>query len=91
MCQKAASQRLNFRLGSIANRRRLEVQPFDCSSPKPPAVIRRWPLPSGSALLEEVHGRQLTKYISRWARKSPATGMGRKATGVSSDSSPESG
>ena len=38
--------------GSFAHCRRFEVRPFDSSFPKSPKVIRQWPLPSDSALLD---------------------------------------
>jgi hypothetical protein len=65
-------------LGSIANRRRLEVRPFGCSSPKPLAVIRQRLLPPNSALLDEICERPLTKSNGHWARKVPVAGVGRE-------------
>ena len=64
----------------IANRRRLEVRPFGCSSPEPLAVIRQRLLPPNFALLEELGERPLTKYVGHWARRKPTMGVGRTAT-----------
>ena len=61
-------------VGSFAHRRRLELRPFGSSFSQSPKVIRQWPFPSDSALLDETRERQLTKYTGHWARKSPAAG-----------------
>ncbi len=68
------------RRGSITNRRRLEVRPFGFRSSKPPEVIRQWPLPPNSVLLDEICERPLTKYIGHCGRKVPAAGVGRSRT-----------
>jgi hypothetical protein len=66
--------------GSIANRRRLEVRPFGCSSPESLAVIRQRLLPPNFALLEELCERPLAKFKrrSRSPRKFPVTGRSRR-------------
>jgi hypothetical protein len=48
-------------------------------------------LPPNSALVEEICERPLTEPNGHWARRVPVAGVGREATDLSSDSSPESG
>jgi hypothetical protein len=60
-----------------AHRHRFEVRAFGWSFPKSPAVIRHWWLPPNSAFFDEICEWLVTKYISHWARKVQAAGVGR--------------